>query len=168
MATDNEHSNMSDATFTKSFAAMIAGFVILTLALIALGNIMASPVKAKLDAERQEERNTYVAERIAPAGSLNVGAVPVVAATASAEPKSGKEVYTSACAACHGAGVAGAPKLGDKAAWTPRIAQGLELLVEHAIQGYQGKAGYMPPKGGNAALSDEEVSEAVKHMIDGM
>ncbi|HET9338802.1 MAG TPA: c-type cytochrome, partial [Casimicrobiaceae bacterium] len=73
-------------------------------------------------------------------------------------------VYEGMCIACHGAGVAGAPKLGDKAAWAPRLAQGAATLHDHAIKGFQGKAGVMPPKGGNAALSDADVKAAVDFM----
>jgi cytochrome c5 len=77
----------------------------------------------------------------------------------------GKSVYDGLCMACHAAGVAGAPKLGDKAAWEPRIAQGNDLLYQHAIAGFTGKTGMMPPKGGNAALSDDDVKAAVDYMV---
>lgn len=77
-----------------------------------------------------------------------------------------KQVYTSYCTVCHGAGVAGAPVTGDKASWGPRLAQGMELLLEHAINGFQGSAGVMPAKGGFTNLSDEEVSQAVYYMVE--
>jgi cytochrome c5 len=67
--------------------------------------------------------------------------------------------------ACHAAGVAGAPKTGDKSAWTPRIAQGANVLYDHALKGFQGKAGVMPAKGGNTALSDDDVKAAVDYMV---
>ncbi len=75
-------------------------------------------------------------------------------------------VYNAACAACHAAGVAGAPKLGDAGAWGPRIDKGMETLADHAINGFQGEAGYMPPKGGNPSLSDDQVRSAVQYMVD--
>lgn len=78
---------------------------------------------------------------------------------------SGDVAYEQACAACHGEGIAGAPRFGDKAAWTPRIAQGTETLRTHALRGYQGKTGYMPPKGGRAELSDRSVMNAVDYMV---
>lgn len=78
---------------------------------------------------------------------------------------SGKTVYDGTCIACHGAGVAGAPKFGDKAAWSARIAQGKDTLYTHAINGFQGKAGVMPAKGGNLALKDEDVRAAVDYMV---
>ena len=76
----------------------------------------------------------------------------------------GKGVYDKACALCHVAGVAGAPKLTDKADWAPRIAQGKETLYKHAIEGYQGAKGMMPPKGGSSMLSDEQVKASVDYM----
>ena len=95
----------------------------------------------------------------APAAAAASAAAPAPAASADV----GKKIYDSACVACHGAGVAGAPKLGDKAAWDDRIKQGSNVLYEHAIKGFQGKNGMMPPKGGSTA-SDEEVKAAVDYM----
>ncbi|SMP64412.1 c-type cytochrome [Noviherbaspirillum suwonense] len=83
------------------------------------------------------------------------------AATVSAD--AGKKLYDTACVACHGAGIAGAPKFGDKAAWADRIKQGQNVMYEHAIKGFQGKNGMMPPKGGSTA-SDDEVKAAVDYM----
>jgi len=104
----------------------------------------------------------------APAAAA-VAAAPA-AAPAPAEPVpaaasagAGKALYSSACVACHGAGIAGAPKFGDKAAWGPRIAQGNPVLYEHALKGFQGKAGVMPPKGGSSA-PDADVKAAVDYM----
>jgi cytochrome c5 len=76
----------------------------------------------------------------------------------------GEDVYKKTCSVCHVAGVAGAPKLGDKADWRPRIAQGTAVLYGHAIKGFTGAKGMMPPKGGNFALSDEDVKAAVDYM----
>jgi cytochrome c5 len=86
------------------------------------------------------------------------------AAPIAASADSGKTLYSSACVACHGAGIAGAPKFGDKAAWAPRIAQGTSTLYEHAIKGFQGKVGMMPPKGGSTA-PDNDVKAAVDYMV---
>lgn len=106
------------------------------------------------------------------AATSNMAAAPIVAvaiptaAVASATTAAGGEgVYKNTCTACHGAGIAGAPKTGDKAAWTARIAQGKPKLYDHAILGYQGKAGVMPAKGGNAALADTDVKAAVDYMV---
>lgn len=90
--------------------------------------------------------------------ALPAGAAPVSAG-------GGEGVYKAACVACHGAGIAGSPKLGDKGAWATRIAQGKPTLYEHAIKGYIGKAGAMPAKGGNSALADADVKAAVDYMV---
>jgi cytochrome c5 len=78
----------------------------------------------------------------------------------------GPQVYNEACIACHGGGIGGAPTLADTANWEPRIAQGLETLQRHAIEGYTGSAGYMPPKGGRLDLSDEEIDASVEYMVN--
>ncbi|MEP7062726.1 MAG: c-type cytochrome [Betaproteobacteria bacterium] len=101
------------------------------------------------------------------AAPVTVAAATTTAATAQAAPAAkadGKSVYEGTCHVCHGAGIAGAPKFGDKAAWAPRIAEGLPTLHQHALKGYQGKTGVMPPKGGNTALADADVEAAVDYM----
>lgn len=77
----------------------------------------------------------------------------------------GQKTYQAACFACHGTGAAGAPKLGDKAEWKARIAQGDAVLNEHAIKGFKGSKGFMPAKGGRADLSDADVKAAVAYMV---
>ena len=83
-----------------------------------------------------------------------------------AENTVGKSVYGKTCAMCPAAGVAGAPKPGDKTEWGPRIAQGKDTLYKHAIEGYTGSKGMMPAKGGAANLTDDEVKAAVDYMAD--
>jgi cytochrome c len=80
----------------------------------------------------------------------------------------GEKIYGSHCVACHGTGATGAPKLGDAASWTPRIAQGMEVMIANALNGFRGAAGYMPPKGGFGGLTDEEVTVAVAYMAADM
>ncbi|NMW20835.1 MAG: cytochrome c5 family protein [Chlorobiaceae bacterium] len=78
---------------------------------------------------------------------------------------SGKAVYEANCGGCHDSGVAGAPKPGDKAAWSERIAHGgMDMIIKKSIEGYDGKTGMMPAKGGNASLEDKEVMSAVAYM----
>jgi cytochrome c5 len=101
----------------------------------------------------------------APAAPAPAGGAPAAAESTAAAPADGKSVYESACIVCHGAGIAGAPKVGDKALWTARIAQGTAMLEQHAIAGYQGSAGVMPAKGGRMDLSDDAVKAAVGHMV---
>lgn len=113
-----------------------------------------------------------VKERIKPVGSVcvqgeeckPVGLAAQPLAGASAGPRTGEQVYNAVCTACHSIGVAGAPKLGDKADWSPRIAQGEKILIQHALNGFTGKKGQMPAKGGCAACSDEEIANGVKYM----
>jgi cytochrome c5 len=92
------------------------------------------------------------------------GAAPAQSTAMAAENTQGKSVYGRSCALCHAAGVAGAPKPGDIADWAPRIAQGVDTLITHAIDGYTGSKGFMPPRGG-AALSDADVTAAVEFMV---
>lgn len=89
-------------------------------------------------------------------------------AAPAAEPDlaQGKKIYSKNCFACHGSGAAGAPKLGDSENWTPRIAKGMDTLVQNAIEGFKGSAGYMPPKGGFMGLDDADVTAAVAYMVD--
>jgi len=79
---------------------------------------------------------------------------------------SGKATYTTNCFVCHDSGVAGAPKLSDKESWNNRLKQGVDSVVEHAIKGFNGNSGTMPPKGGNLSLTDQQVKDAVQYMIE--
>lgn len=124
------------------------------------------------------EYQRLVAERIAPPGRVAIAgrdntALAIVsdtraapAATPVATPTTGTEVYQQVCVACHAQGIAGAPRAGDAAAWGKRVAQGKSTLYQHAIQGFKGEAGVMPPKGGRVDVSDELIQAAVDHMIE--
>lgn len=101
----------------------------------------------------------------APTAAPTPVAAAVPAPAPVAENALGKSVYGKTCAMCHAAGVAGAPKPGDKADWGPRIAQGNDVLYKHAIEGFTGARGMMPARGGGATLSDDEVKAAVDHMV---
>lgn len=88
------------------------------------------------------------------------------AATPAVEPTQGKSVFNKTCAMCHAVGAAGAPKPGDLADWGPRIAQGVDVLYKHAIEGFTGAKGVMPARGGAATLADDEVKAAVDYMVE--
>lgn len=108
-----------------------------------------------------------IVERISAVGSLCIEGeqckAPVAKAAAAATgPRSGADVYASSCAACHSTGAAGAPKLGDAAAWGPRAAKGLDALLANALNGINA----MPPKGMCMDCSDDEIKDAVMHMVD--
>ncbi len=105
------------------------------------------------------------AEAAAGAARETMAQAQAAAATAGADLATGEAVYKKTCMACHAMGVAGAPKLGDSADWEPRIAQGMDVLYDHSINGYTGKKGMMPPKGGNLSLSDEDTRAAVDYMV---
>ena len=83
-----------------------------------------------------------------------------------AAPMTGQQVYNNVCIACHNPpGVGGAPALGDADAWAPRIAQGMDTLIDHALNGFTGSTGVMPKKGERLDLSDEEIIGAIEYMV---
>lgn len=103
-----------------------------------------------------------------PAPASTAAAPPPAAAPAPkpvAENTIGKGVYGKTCAICHAAGIGGAPKPKDQADWSARLAQGKDVLYKHAIEGYNGSKGAMPARGGNSALSDDEVKASVDFML---
>jgi cytochrome c5 len=166
-----------DTHFFNVFSMVIGILVAFTICLFAFARIVASRTQ-DLQAYSEADYARSVAARIQPpsqeavAGQDNSAiAIKAVAAagpgTAStvAMPKSGTELFEQTCSACHGQGIAGAPKAGDKAAWAPRIAEGKATLYQHALQGFQGKSGVMPPKGGRTDVSDDLVRQAVDHMV---
>lgn len=107
-------------------------------------------------------------ESAPPASPAPTAAAPAPApapAPAVAQNTAGESVYKKVCAMCHAAGVAGAPKPGDKADWGPRIAQGKDTLYKHALEGFTGQKGMMPARGGAATLTDDEVKSAVDFMV---
>ena len=115
-----------------------------------------------------------IAARLAAIGQINTAqaqstSTPTqVAATETAATETtvdGRKVYQASCVACHGAGIAGAPMVGNAAAWMSRIEAGADSLYTNAINGFQGSSGVMPGKGGNSALSDDEVKAAVDYMV---
>lgn len=159
------------------FSAVLGILIAIALLLIGVSRLVDSGPKGARDIEdplMQAEAH----ERIKPFGQVAVAgadnsalaieapsAPAGEAPAAAALPADGKATYDAVCAVCHAAGIAFAPKVGDKAAWAPRIAQGLATLDKHAIEGYQGSAGIMPAKGGRADLTDELVKAAVADMV---
>lgn len=153
---------MSDSKFFKVFAGTIGGLVALAVIIFVIANMIGGAVNMA-DAKATDDK--AVAERIKPFGSLAVAAGPIIDTlipVAKADAAMGKTTYDARCSACHAAGVLGAPKLGDKAGWKDRLAQGTAVLVEHVIKGYK----KMPPQGGKPpALSDDEIKDAVAYMV---
>jgi cytochrome c5 len=125
----------------------------------------AAPMEEPAAPEAAMPEAAPMEEPAAPEAAMPEAAAPATVAIPADNGAAGKKVYDSICVACHAAGIAGAPKLGDKAAWGPRIEQGMDTLYAHSINGFQGKTGVMPPKGGNMALSDDEMKAAVDYMV---
>ena len=158
---------MTDREFWKFFSGLIGALVALTVVLFILANVVGAKAKK---AEVATANAKSVAERIKPVGELTVVSSnsvmnALIPAAHAAPADAGKATYDASCGVCHGAGVAGAPKLGDKADWSARVAQGNAKLYEHSLKGFQGKKGFMPAKGGNAALKDDAVKAAVDYMV---
>jgi len=109
--------------------------------------------------------------RFMPVLGMLIGMAVVQVALADSDepavPLTGQQVYNNVCIACHAPpGVGGAPALGDSDAWAPRIAQGMDTLIDHALNGFTGSAGVMPKKGERVDLSDEEIIGAVEYMVE--
>jgi cytochrome c5 len=162
-----------DKKFFDTFMLVLGILIGIAVVLYVLARIIASNTQEQhvlADPANQQAVNERIAPvaKLAVAGKDNSALAPVQAAAAApAEELAGEQVFNMACMACHGAGVAGAPKMGDKAAWGPRIAKGAETLHKHAIEGFQGSAGFMPAKGGRADLSDKSIINAVDFMVAG-
>jgi cytochrome c5 len=158
-----------DKKFFDTFMLVLGILIAIAIVLYVLARIVAANTQEK-NVHQDPAMKAAVAERIAPvakvaiAGQDNSALATAQQAAAPAEDLAGEAVYNMACIACHGAGVAGAPKFGDGAAWKPRIAQGADTLHKHAIGGFQGKAGFMPPKGGRTDLTDKSIMNAVDYM----
>jgi cytochrome c5 len=166
-----------DLVFLKHFSMVIAFLVAVTLVLILLGLY----INSQQEPEPNPVAQAAMAQRVQPAGGVyagSTGAAAQAAAAAAAAAASagqvaydgtldGQVIYDNLCGACHTSGAGGAPKM-VRAEWTARIAQGMDTLHRHAIEGYQGSAGIMPPKGGNPNLTDEQVIAAVDWMVDNL
>ena len=148
--------------------------IIFTLALVLFGfffveHHLDTPGRTAADRETLMSDGSGIAARIAAVGQIKTAqaqssTTTQVASTTEAAVD-GQKVYQSACIACHGAGVAGAPMVGNAATWADRIAAGNDSLYANAINGLVGSSGVMPAKGGNPTLSDAEVKAAVDHMV---
>ena len=163
----SEH--MSDSKFGKIFAGMIGGMVLLTIVLIILAYAVGGTAGSKKSDVVINAANQETETRTTPVASIAVGEVSeqeqvMASAETAVEQVAGQGVYDAACSVCHAAGVAGAPKWGDAEAWQPRIAQGMETLYQHSINGFNA----MPAKGGNTALSDDDVKAAVDYMVNAL
>jgi len=149
-----DHDSQVWSTLTK----FMLGLAVFAVVIFVIAGSMATGNKEAATKDNSAAADKAIAERIAPVAQVTVaGDKPAAAPT----KKSGKDIYASACFACHGTGAAGAPILGDKAAWSARIGQGTAKLYDHAINGLNG----MPAKGGRADLSDDAIKSVVDYMV---
>ncbi|MDX2456371.1 MAG: c-type cytochrome [Gammaproteobacteria bacterium] len=154
-----------DKEFFTTFFIIMGGLAVFAIILV----IIASNLTSDVTDSKPEE---IVVENIKPVGEVYIAgesepeaaseSVAAASATAAAGPKSGEAVYNTNCVACHGTGAAGAPKLGDAAAWAPRIAAGMDSLLANATNGLKA----MPPKGLCMTCSEAELQGAVEFMVD--
>jgi cytochrome c5 len=169
-----------DTHFINMFSLVIGVLVALAIVFFVAARAIGA---ATQDKEVLTGPDYYhsVAARVAPlaqeavAGQNNAALTiaPPAGATAQAGggssglamPTSGKDLFDQTCSACHGAGIAGAPKAGDKAAWASHIAKGLPTLYDHALHGFTGDTGTMPAKGGRTDAPDAMVEQAVNYMV---
>lgn len=161
----------------KRFSALIVGMMVFTVVLI----LFAIFLHSQRPSEENPEQLARLEARIKPVAGVYAGetgraamleaqeAARAAAATqvAYGGTLDGGDIYGRLCGACHDSGAGGAPLL-TQAAWAPRIEQGFDTLLRHSIEGFQGEAGVMPPRGGNPALTDEQVEVTVRWMIDNL
>ena len=165
-----------DTHFVNTFSMVIGLLVLVALAIIALARVVAAHTQ-ETDSIEQRDFATSVAARIEPlsqeaiVGQDNTALAikpdsPAGTGVVLPIPKDGAQVYEQVCSACHGLGIAGAPKAGDAAAWQPRLAKGKTVLYDHAVHGFTGTAGTMPAKGNRLDIPDAIIEQGVDHMMD--
>jgi len=156
----SEHGHALPPTpVSQVILAILGALVAPTLILVLIAKLFMSINATHLeDADPVAAADSSIEERIKPVAMVEVAAVE----SGPHVDKSGEEVVTGVCAACHSSGALGSPKIGDKSAWGPRIAQGYETLIKHAIAGLRS----MPPRGGNPDLTDGEIANAIAYMAN--
>jgi cytochrome c5 len=173
---NNEENSSGIETPKQLITVVLCAFVFPITIIVLLAQYASGGISPDRSAPALSKK--AVAERLKPVGSLvltnfslqagsvqnkKTGSAKSMAppAVVSGGPDKVQTVYSASCSACHTSGAAGAPKLGDKQAWAPRIKSGSEVLYNSAIKGKKA----MPPKGGNVSLSDEDVKAVVDYMV---
>ena len=164
-----------DQKFFDMYSLVIGIIAAIALAFLVLAMKMSDLTQGVYTRDAVEFQ-AAVAERIRPVGQVYLpgeeqeAAAPTVETTAEPDPvatvMTGPQVYNVACNACHGTGAGGAPVVGNAEQWAARIAQGMDVLNDHAVNGFEGDAiTPMLPKGGRVDLSDQEIYDAVEYMV---
>lgn len=151
-----------DRVFFGNFIGVLAVLVVIAVVFFFLADTVTDDIE--VSEEDNARMQAKIEENIKPVGEVNVGEAPAPSAAAPAAdagPRSGEQVYNSACMACHATGAAGAPKVGDSGAWAPRVAKGIDTLLHNAINGINA----MPAKGTCASCSDDELKSAIEYML---
>jgi cytochrome c5 len=165
-----------DTHFVNTFSMVIGLLVLIAIGIIVLARTVAAHTQ-ETDSIEQRDFAKSVAMRIEPlsqeavVGQDNTAMAikpdaPAGSGVVLPIPKDGAQVYEQVCSACHGLGIAGAPKAGDVAAWGPRVAKGKTVLYDHALHGFTGQAGTMPAKGNRLDIPDAIIEQGVDHMLD--
>lgn len=164
---DKQHQDKHDQHFYDTFMLVLGILVAFAIGMYYLANHIADATPGASEKGSVTEEQ-LVDQRLAPAADVQISgdtksqmAQAAPAAASSGPAKSGKEIWEGTCSGCHASGALGAPKIGDKAAWAPRIAKGLDVLKQHALKGFN----QMPAHGGNMSLSDEDVVKALEYMV---
>ncbi|MGA7178925.1 MAG: c-type cytochrome [Thiobacillaceae bacterium] len=152
-----DNAKMSQVSPQEIMISVVAGLFAPLIAIFLIIQLISGIQGRQIDAETPEQAAKVVENNIKPFASLEV-----VDANAPKVEKTGQEVYEAVCTACHSSGALGAPKYQNKADWGPRIAQGLDTLTKHALEGFK----QMPARGGNPDLSDTEVTRAIVYMAN--
>jgi cytochrome c5 len=155
----DQHHDFPKTTVTQVVLATLGGLFAPLLVIVLIVKFVMGINASHLPDEDPAAAEVAVEERIAPVAEIDVADTGDEAVKTAL---TGDAIYKQTCFACHGSGAMGAPMLGDKAAWAPRIAQGKDTLVKHAIEGIR----MMPAKGGNPSLSDDDVANAVVYMAN--
>ena len=167
-------STEEDRTFFRNYAIIIALLAVMIVVFL----VIARVVGVESDVSATAKMAVVVAENTAPVGDVRLEGdieqqtppIQQAAITMLREPQNaaslGERIYSGLCVTCHSGNIPNIPRVGDRAEWAPRIAQGKPLLYERAIVGFIGTQGVMPARGGNPALTDEEVKAAVDYMIE--
>jgi cytochrome c5 len=165
-----------DTHFVNTFSMVIGLLVLIAIGIIVLARTVAAHTQ-ETDSIEQRDFAKSVAMRIEPlsqeaiVGQDNSAMeikpdAPTGSGVVLPIPKDGAQVYEQVCSACHGLGIAGAPKAGDVAAWGPRLAKGKTVLYDHALHGFTGQAGTMPAKGNRLDIPDAIIEQGVDHMMN--